>query len=130
MRLSYGGGPVKRAIRVFPLGPLGLILLVALWEHQWGVPVSAAIVALPFATAAALTRGRGLGWGNVEIAALGGAVLGAPLALFVLAVACLAVVVVSALRGRTGTAPLVFYVIVAIAVAIPIGVVLSPNVRH
>ena len=110
---------------VFTLGPLGLMLLVALWQHQWWMLISAAIPFLPFAAAAALSRGRGMGWGDVKLAALGSAVLGAQTATLALAVACLAAVVVSYLRGRA-RGPIAFapYMAAAIAVAIPIGVVL------
>ncbi len=63
----------------FTLVPLGVMLAIALWSHEWWMFVSAAVPFLPFAVAAALSRGRGMGWGDVKLVALGGAVLGAQL---------------------------------------------------
>lgn len=108
---------------VFTLGPLGLILLVAVWQHEWRYFVSAAIPFIPFAAAAVFSRGRGMGWGDVKLVALGGAVLGAQWAILAFAVACLAAVGVSYVGGRK-RGPIAFapYLTAAIGAAIPLAV--------
>jgi prepilin signal peptidase PulO-like enzyme (type II secretory pathway) len=108
---------------VFTLGPLGIMLLVALWQHQWVLFVSAAVPFVPFAIAAHLSRGRGMGWGDVKLVALGGAVLGAQVAILAFGLACLAAVGVNYARGRKrGIIAFAPYLATAIAVAIPIGI--------
>ena len=106
---------------VFSIGPLLLVLGVAMGEHHSGVFVSALIPLAPFATAAALSRGRGMGWGDVKLAALAGAVLGAQAALLALAVACIAAVLY-AYSQKQRSAPIAFapYIAGAIAAAIPL----------
>ncbi|HEV2262450.1 MAG TPA: A24 family peptidase [Candidatus Rubrimentiphilum sp.] len=108
---------------VFTLGPLGLILIVALWQHNWFVFLSAAVPFVPFAIAAIISHGRGMGWGDVKLVALGGALLGAEMSVFAFALACLAAALLNYLRGnRRG--PIVFapYLAAAIALSIPAGV--------
>lgn len=104
------------------LGPLSIILLAAFTQHQWGLFVSAAIPFVPFAVAATMSKGLGMGWGDVKLAALGGAVLGAQSATLVFALACAAAVIVAYRRGWRG-APIAFapYLVGAIFVAIPVG---------
>ena len=85
---------------VFTLGPLGLILLVALWQHNWFVFASAAVPFVPFAIVAVLSHGRGMGWGDVKLVALGGALLGAEASVLAFALACVAAVVLNYVRGR------------------------------
>lgn len=108
---------------VFTLAPLGIILLVGLWQHEWGLFVSTVVPFVPFAVAAVLSRGRGMGWADVKIAALGGAVLGAQISLLVFAVACIVAVAVSYFSGkRHGPIAFAPYLASAIAMGIPIGV--------
>jgi leader peptidase (prepilin peptidase)/N-methyltransferase len=108
---------------IFTLGPLGIILLVAIWQHEWQYFVSAAIPFVPFAIAAVLSKGRGMGWGDVKLVALGGAVLGAQWAILAFAVACIAAVIVCYVRGRQ-RGPIAFapYLTAAIGAAIPMAV--------
>jgi prepilin signal peptidase PulO-like enzyme (type II secretory pathway) len=107
---------------IFTLVPLGIILAVALWAHEWWIFVSTIIPFVPFAIAATLSRGRGMGWGDVKLAALGGGVLGAQLSLLVFAVACIVAVVVARVTGRKAEA-IAFapYLAAAIGLAMPIG---------
>ena len=109
---------------VFTVGPLAIVLLIGLWKHEWWLFVSAFVPFAPFAIAAALSKGRGMGWGDVKLVALGGAVLGAQISLAVFAVACLIAVVVSYAGGRKA-GPIAFapYLASAIAMGIPIGIV-------
>jgi len=105
----------------FTLGPLALILLLAVWQHDWLVLFSAGVPFVVFATAAALSRGRGMGWGDVKLVALGGALLGVQTAVLAFALACLAAVVLSYARGRR-SGPIAFapYLAAAIGLAIPL----------
>ena len=107
----------------FTLGPLGLILVLAVWQHDWFAFLSAGVPFVPFAIAAMLSRGRGMGWGDVKMVALGGALLGAQTAVLVFALACLAAVVLSYARGhRSGPIAFAPYLAAAIGLAIPLGI--------
>lgn len=75
---------------VFTAGPLLVILGIAALRHEWSVFGAAFIPFAPFALAALLSRGRGMGWADVKLAALAGAVLGVQMALVALAIACIA----------------------------------------
>ncbi|MDQ6932000.1 MAG: prepilin peptidase [Candidatus Eremiobacteraeota bacterium] len=110
---------------IFTLGPLAVLLLVALWQHNWWLVISAAISFVPFAGAAALSHGLGMGWGDVKLATLGGAFLGARTAMFALAAACIVAVVVNRIAGmRRGPIALAPYLAAAIGLAIPVGALL------
>ncbi len=85
---------------VFTLGPLALIVVLAFVWHDPRMPISAAVVAIPFSAAALLSRGRGLGWGDVKIAAVAGAMLGASNALLALALAAFGAAVAAKLRPQ------------------------------
>jgi prepilin signal peptidase PulO-like enzyme (type II secretory pathway) len=103
---------------VFTLGPLGAVLAGDALLHHWSAAAAAALVAGPFGIAARASRGRGMGWGDVKLVALGAAVLGAQPALLAFAVACFAAVALAAARGRRA-APIAFapYLVAGIAVA-------------
>ncbi len=77
---------------VFSLGPLAVIAILAFTWHDPRMIVSALIVVIPFSIAAYLSRGRGMGWGDVKLAAVAGALLGASNALLALALAAFAAV--------------------------------------
>lgn len=119
---------VKRGIvpDALTLGPLALLALVAVWQHQWAFFISVAAPFIPFAIAATLSRGRGMGWGDVKLVALGGGVLGAQAAFLAFALACIVAVIVSFARGRR-SGPIAFapYLAAAIGLAIPIGIMWS-----
>jgi prepilin signal peptidase PulO-like enzyme (type II secretory pathway) len=85
---------------VFTLGPLALVAGLAFVWHDPRMLVSAGVVFVPFALAAALSRGRGMGWGDVKLAAVAGAVLGASNALLACALAAFA----AAVSARFGPA--------------------------
>jgi len=107
----------------FTLGPLAIIFLVAVWQHEWRFFASALIPFVPFAAAAVLSKGRGMGWGDVKLVALGGAVLGAQWAIIAFAVACLSAVIVCYARGKQ-RGPIAFapYLTAAIGAAIPMAI--------
>ncbi len=107
----------------FTLGPLVIVLLVGLLGHNLRPIVSALVVFLPFAVAAYVSKGRGMGWGDVKLVALGAAVLGLGTAVLAFATACLAAVVVAAIKRRRND-PIAFapYLAgsIALAIAIPV----------
>lgn len=119
---------VKRGVvpDALTLGPLAVLVLIAIWQHQWAFFISAAVPFIPFAIAATLSHGRGMGWGDVKLVALGGAVLGAQAAVLAFALACIVAVIVSFARGRRA-GPIAFapYLAAAIGLAIPIGIMWS-----
>lgn len=109
---------------VFTLLPLAALLAYAVAARQWQIPVSAAVPFIPFAIVAGISHGKGIGWGDVKLAALGGAVLGAETATVAFTLSCFAAVIVAHLRGRRGV-PIAFapYLAGAIAAAMPLGTV-------
>ena len=106
----------------FTLGPLAALLLFALAQRDWGLIVSAVLVFVPFAAAAYFSRGYGMGWGDAKLVALTGAVLGAPLGYFTLAIACAAAVVVHRFGSRRAE-PIAFapYIAALTGMALPLG---------
>lgn len=58
------------------LGALVLLLAASAFKQNWAPALSAALVAVAFGAAALISRGRGMGWGDVKLAAVGGALLG------------------------------------------------------
>jgi leader peptidase (prepilin peptidase)/N-methyltransferase len=96
---------------VFSIGPLILMAVLAFVWHDPRMLVSSAIVVVPFAIFAYLSRGRGMGWGDVKLAAVAGALLGASNALLALALATFAAAVGAKFRrtdAATANAPLAF----------------------
>ncbi len=112
---------VRRGIvpDVFTLIPLALVLAVASVSHQWGVLASAGIVFVPFAVAALASRGLGMGWGDVKLVALGGAVLGWESAVLAFGCACAVAVIVTLARKRRHE-PLAFAPYLVAAIALPL----------
>jgi prepilin signal peptidase PulO-like enzyme (type II secretory pathway) len=107
---------------VFTLGPLAALLFFAAAQRDWWAIVSAVLIIVPFAAAAIFSRGYGMGWGDVKLVALSGAVLGAPLAAFAMAIACAVAVIVHRF-GRARTAPIAFapYIALLTGIALPLG---------
>jgi leader peptidase (prepilin peptidase)/N-methyltransferase len=61
---------------LFTLVPLATLLLISCVHGDIVPLLSACLAAFPFAGAALLSKGRGMGWGDVKMVALGGALLG------------------------------------------------------
>lgn len=101
--------------------PLGAVVVATVWRHDAAPLISASIVAIPLAVAAWFSRGLGIGWGDVKLAAFAGAALGGRDTFVALFAAFLAVSLWSLLRRRT-TEPAAFapYFVTAIAVGIGI----------
>jgi prepilin signal peptidase PulO-like enzyme (type II secretory pathway) len=98
------------------LGPLAFALGTAALARDWHPAFGAGFVALPFALLALFSRGRGMGWGDVKLAALGGALLGAGDAAIAVTLAALAAYL-TAYRRRRLREPTAFGPYLAIAFA-------------
>jgi leader peptidase (prepilin peptidase) / N-methyltransferase len=107
---------------LFTLVPLGVCVAFGLINHEWLVPVSALVVFAPFAGAALLSHGRGMGWGDAKLAALGGALLGIFVAYFAFGVASLIAVIVASVQHRSKPVPIAFapYLVAAIAISLAV----------
>jgi len=105
---------------VFTLVPLAILIGDSLVLHQFVMPaISALVVFTPFAIAALVTRGHGMGWGDAKLAALGGALLGMFAATLSFGIASLAAVIVTSIKYRSKAVPVAFapYLVGAIAVS-------------
>jgi prepilin signal peptidase PulO-like enzyme (type II secretory pathway) len=87
---------------------------------------SAAVPFAAFAAAALLSHGRGMGWGDVKLATLGGAVLGLEASLVALSLSCLAAAIYGYARGQRDV-PIAFapYLVAAIALTAPASTLVS-----
>jgi prepilin signal peptidase PulO-like enzyme (type II secretory pathway) len=102
---------------VFTLLPLAAIGIAAGFSGRWDVIVSALVPTIPFAIVAYASKGRGMGWGDVKLAALGGALLGMQNAVLAFALASIVAIVVSRFRAdRTRPMALAPYLVAGIAV--------------
>ena len=103
------------------LVPLAVVAGLGAAAHDWMPLLSAAVVFVPFALAAAVSRGRGMGWGDAKLAALGGALLGAREAALAFMLAALAAAIIA--RRTTGARrPIAFgpYLAAAIVAMLPL----------
>jgi prepilin signal peptidase PulO-like enzyme (type II secretory pathway) len=107
----------------FTLVPLVIVTALRVALRQWEFIAATLLVALPFAIMAMMSKGRGMGWGDVKLAALGGAALGTYLAMWTFMLASLIAVIVARLRRRS-TEPIAFgpYLAGAIGIALATGV--------
>jgi prepilin signal peptidase PulO-like enzyme (type II secretory pathway) len=103
------------------LVPLAVVAGAGALVHDWAPIASAAIVFVAFALAAAVSRGRGMGWGDAKLAALGGALLGAREAAFAFMLAALAAAVIARRTSGAGR-PIAFgpYLAAAIVAMLPL----------
>jgi leader peptidase (prepilin peptidase) / N-methyltransferase len=99
------------------LGALGVVLLASAFGHDWAPLFGAVAVGGAFAAAALLTGGRAMGWGDVKLAAAGGALLGAFDASFAFTLAALAAYALARLSRRT-RGPIAFGPYLAVSTAI------------
>jgi prepilin signal peptidase PulO-like enzyme (type II secretory pathway) len=107
---------------VLTLVPLAALLVAGLLTGRWYVVLAAAVPAVPFAVMAWRTKGLGLGWGDVKLVALGGALLGMQTAILAFALAAVGAIVVARIRRRT-TEPLAFGPYLVTAIAVPLALV-------
>jgi prepilin signal peptidase PulO-like enzyme (type II secretory pathway) len=106
---------------VFTLVPLALVVIFGLVQQQWMVLVSAVILFIPFAFLAFLSKGRGMGWGDAKLAALGGALLGVSTATVAFVLASFVAALAAWLKYRKRNAPIAMgpYLVAAIAASLP-----------
>ena len=88
--------------------PLGVLLAGAAAQRNYGPLFSAIFVAVPFGAAALVSHGRGMGWGDVKLAALGGALLGLQESLLAFTLASAAVLVASRFSRMERGRPIAF----------------------
>jgi len=106
---------------IFTLVPLALVFAFAI-EQRTVWPFASALTAfIPFALLATLSQGRGMGWGDAKLAALGGAVLGGETALAAFAAGAFVAATYAVLRRKhkqvIAFAP---YLAAAIGAALPL----------
>ncbi len=91
----------------FTLVPLIAVAGYIVFTHHWFSAYSALIIFIPFAITALLSRGIGMGWGDVKLATFCGTIIGMMAALPAFSAACLAATAVSYARDR-GKKPVAF----------------------
>lgn len=106
----------------FTLLPLAFVLALGVWLREWGVLVAAGISFVPFGLAALLSRGRGMGWGDAKLAALGGALVGILPSLLSFGIATFVATAVSAVRYRSKSRPISFapYLVLAVMASLAV----------
>lgn len=104
------------------LVPLAALVVAGLLTGRWYVVLAAAVPAIPFAIMAWRTKGLGLGWGDVKLVALGGALLGMQTAILAFALAAVGAILVARIRRQT-TEPLAFGPYLVTAIALPLALV-------
>ncbi|MEA2690164.1 MAG: hypothetical protein QOD51_2771 [Candidatus Eremiobacteraeota bacterium] len=107
---------------VFTVGALVLVVAAGAAARNVAPALGAATIALPVSAAALATRGRGMGWGDVKLAALGGALLGVADAMFAFLLAAVAAYVI-ARRGAGVRGPIAFGPYLAASIAVTLTVV-------
>ncbi len=104
---------------VFTLLPLAAIGIAAGMSGRWEVLVSALIPMIPFAITAWFTKGHGMGWGDVKLAGLGGALLGMQNAVLAFALASVVAIIVSRFRADRAR-PIAFGPYLVAGIAVPL----------
>ena len=110
----------------FTLVPIAIVLLARALTAEWTLLIVTLAVTAVFGLAAFVSRGRGMGWGDVKLVALGALALG-DRALLAFAAACLAAVVIAALR-RKRAEPVAFAPYLAAAIAAGMALPIFPGV--
>lgn len=104
---------------IFSVLPLLTIAVAAGLAGRWDIIISAGIPMIPFAIVAAMTRGRGMGWGDTKLAGLGGALLGMQDAVLAFGIASVVAIVVSRFRADR-TRPIAFGPYLVLGIVIPL----------
>ncbi len=99
--------------------PLGALIVGGLLAGRWYIIVVAAVPAAPFAFMAWRTKGIGMGWGDVKLAALGGALLGIQDAMLAFALASVVAIAIAKVR-RAEKQPVAFGPYLASAIIVPL----------
>lgn len=86
---------------VLTLGPLAVVVASGIALHSWSPAIGAVVVFAPFAAVAIFSKGRGMGWGDVKLAAFGGAFLGVRDATLAFVLAAIAAYIVARRSGHS-----------------------------
>jgi Flp pilus assembly protein protease CpaA len=105
----------------FTLLPLAGLIALRIFLGEWDFVVAGVLVFLPFALVALCSGGRGMGWGDVKLAALGAVVLGVSSALVSFILASVLAVTIAWIRGRMHE-PIAFGPYLACAVGAALGI--------
>jgi prepilin signal peptidase PulO-like enzyme (type II secretory pathway) len=108
------------------LVPLALVAIVVVRTGHWVSLYSAIVIFIPFGIAALLSRGRGMGWGDVKLATLCATLIGMMAALPAFAAACLAATTVAYRRDR-GATPIAFGPYLVVATLLALAVTVTPS---
>jgi prepilin signal peptidase PulO-like enzyme (type II secretory pathway) len=111
----------------FTIPPFVLVVALAAFAHDL-LPVAEAvgIVTLPFAAAALLSKGMGMGWGDVKLVALGAALLDVQTSVLLYASACVLACGVALVRRRRAE-PIAFAPYLAAAIAVGLALPAAPS---
>jgi prepilin signal peptidase PulO-like enzyme (type II secretory pathway) len=106
---------------VFTMVPLGIVIIYGLTQQQWMVLISTLVMFVPFGILALVSKGRGMGWGDAKLAALGGALLGIGSATVAFVLASFVAALAAWLKYRKRNAPIAMgpYLVAAIAASLP-----------
>lgn len=103
--------------------PLGAIVISSGLQSHFGPLISACVVALPFGLAAAVSGGLGMGWGDVKLVSLGGALLGVQDAIVALSIASIVAFVSSrVLTKRASAVAFAPYLVAGMGVVLACGI--------
>lgn len=107
---------------LFSVGPLVVVLAISAVQHDWAPLLSATFAFVPFGLLALFSKGRGMGWGDVKLAALGGALVGVAGITLAVVLASLSAYVVGRSTGRARQ-PIAFgpYLAASIGAALAVG---------
>ena len=86
---------------LFTIGPLAIVIALGVVSGDWTPLLGATFAFIPFALTVVVSRGRGMGWGDAKLAALGGALLGARDATLAFTLAALAAYIIARRSGAT-----------------------------
>ncbi len=109
---------------LFTLPTLAVVVAAGVLQGEIvTIALSLAFATLPFAVAALISKGLGMGWGDVKLVALGSALLDARTSILMYAAACIVACGVTLVRRRRGE-PIAFAPYLAGAIAA--GMLLPP----
>ena len=111
------------------IAPLAIILIDAVLHSSWGQIAAAIMLAIPFGALALMSKGQGVARTDIELAALGGAILGFKFGVIAFVVALVAAFAINfQRRGEKLQVDLTPYLSSSIVVAILVRLVLPADI--
>jgi prepilin signal peptidase PulO-like enzyme (type II secretory pathway) len=102
----------------FTLPTIAIVFVVGFSEQAFfPMLISFGLVTLPFVGAALISKGMGMGWGDVKLVALGAALLNVQTSMLMFAIACMVACGIAFARHKRGE-PIAFAPYLATAIAI------------